>query len=61
MTTRPPVTFSIHANAPLQSCRSCSASIYWIVTGNNRKMPVDPSGVSHFATCPNAAEHRKPR
>jgi hypothetical protein len=63
-------------------CRSCRATIYWITTANDRRMPVDvevdggypPSpplaqrgeetpgyGVSHFATCPYGAQHRRPR
>lgn len=72
-------------------CRSCGASVYWVLTGSGALMPVDvdpvdggnvrfvaqdlvevvgpleaelgdrPLFVSHFATCPNADEHRRPR
>lgn len=46
-------------------CRSCGADILWCITKKGKKMPVDlpPDGsdeptTSHFATCPNADEHR---
>jgi hypothetical protein len=55
------VAFLIPAGEPIRSCRSCGASIYWILTASGKRMPVDPDGTSHFATCPNAAHHRKPR
>lgn len=76
--------------AALDTCRSCSRPITWMVTPKNRRMPLDlepaESGnvrvlgdvaytlraeelenarsqgerlyVSHFATCPNARQHR---
>lgn len=55
-------------------CRSCQASILWVRSAaNDRPIPLDPDKVTiiteageyvtgyvtHFATCPNAAEHRK--
>ena len=55
-------------------CRSCGAPIVWVTMAKTGKqMPVNPpfrsyvtqggevvqAGVSHFATCPAAAEHRK--
>lgn len=52
---------AIPPNAPRRSCSSCAAIIYWVVMSTGKKMPVDPDGTSHFATCPNAAEHRAPR
>ncbi len=57
-------------------CRSCQASILWIKSATTgRAIPCDPDQIriitadgrseagyiTHFATCPNAAEHRKPR
>lgn len=57
-------------------CRSCDAEIVWFRTKSGKRMPVDESStqptdredqldfsrhVSHFATCPAAAEHRRPR
>lgn len=55
-------------------CVSCGAAIVWFITKNLKRMPVDASSVdpadtkldlkkhiSHFATCPNAAKHRRAR
>lgn len=42
----------IPAGTAKKSCSSCGADIYWIITAAGKKMPVDPDGVSHFATCP---------
>lgn len=43
------------------NCRSCGSAIYWCRTKRGSRMPVDPEGTSHFATCPDADEHRRPR
>jgi hypothetical protein len=54
-------------------CSSCRARIIWLKTAAGRNMPVDADTVepgeeifepnsdhiSHFATCPNANNHRK--
>jgi hypothetical protein len=54
-------------------CKSCHAQILWVVMESEKLMPCDPAPVtivsregkvvsgfiSHFATCPNAAQHRK--
>lgn len=61
----------------MSACRSCGAPITWMITNTGKTMPVDgliqgqPAEpnmkfdpkvhVSHFATCPNAAKHRKPK
>lgn len=55
-------------------CKTCQASIVWLKTALNKVMPVDAETVregdtmflkdvhrAHFATCPQAAEHRKPK
>ncbi len=55
-------------------CSSCRAKIIWFKTRNGKNMPVDADTVeadddeldlsrhiSHFATCPNAAQHRSNR
>lgn len=54
-------------------CRSCGAEIAWVKTEKGKSMPVDIDSwdgnriftpgkhISHFASCPNAAKHRKPR
>jgi hypothetical protein len=57
------------------TCRLCGAAIVWIVTVGGKAMPCDAqvrvvitdAGLqvrgreSHFATCPRAAEVRRPR
>lgn len=47
-------------------CRTCGAQVWWVLTPNERRMPVDPpedeedSVVdSHFVTYPDAAHFRK--
>lgn len=42
------------------TCRSCQAPIRWAIHGTtSRRMPVNPDGTSHFATCPQADDWRK--
>lgn len=64
-TRRAPLTFPIPPSAPETQCRSCEAMIAWIVTPAGKRMPVETRGAirgeSHFAHCPNAAQHRRPR
>lgn len=53
-------------------CRSCRAQIVWLKTTTGKNMPTDAASVaeddavfdhtrhkSHFATCPNAPQHRR--
>jgi hypothetical protein len=53
-------------------CRSCNAKIIWFETPAGKRMPVDADTVeaddteldldrhqSHFASCPNADQHRR--
>jgi hypothetical protein len=55
-------------------CRTCHARIIWFKTEAGKNMPVDADTVeaddeeldltrhvSHFATCKDAAQHRRPR
>lgn len=55
-------------------CRTCHAKIIWFKTQAGKNMPVDSDTVepddeeldvsrhtSHFATCKDAAQHRRPR
>lgn len=46
-------------------CRSCGESIIWCITAKGKKMPVDvpeddSPTTSHFATCRDADQWRKP-
>lgn len=74
--TRPPFLFEVPPGADQVACKGCGAPVYWILTKKQKKMPVDchagagcqtPTterpgfGVSHFATCPQAAQFRSPR
>lgn len=61
--------------AGTSTCTSCKAPIVWVRTANGRSMPCDPEVLavvtdtgeiargrqSHFASCPNADRHRRPR
>lgn len=58
---RAPLRYRIPEGTRESACRSCAAPIFWIVTTHGKKMPVDRDGTSHFATCPNAAAHRRRR
>jgi len=40
-------------------CSSCHGRIWWVVTKNGRPAPYTVDGVSHFADCPTAKQHRK--
>jgi hypothetical protein len=51
--------FTIPAGTPVKACKSCGAGIYWIRTAAGKAMPCDPDGTSHFASCPQADQHRK--
>jgi hypothetical protein len=63
-----------HKPLQLTKCRSCQAGIVWVKTKTGKNMPVDADTwtqgdphlfdpelghISHFATCPNADDHRK--
>lgn len=70
-----PVWFEIPAGTREARCRSCDQVAYWIKTKNDKPMLVsvdapgafaptdreDGSGISHFADCPYANQHRRPR
>jgi hypothetical protein len=70
-----PVLFTIPAGTPQAACRSCHAEIYWVKTKAGKNMPAsiggpgcfapeeneDGLGISHFADCEQADQHRKPR
>ena len=71
------MTEQIRRTHPLATrCSSCSAPIVWFVTAAGKRMPVDEATTqptdaahqldlkrhkSHFATCPNANQHRRAR
>jgi hypothetical protein len=46
----------IPAGTRSSKCRDCGQDVFWVETRNGKKMPLDPSGDSHFATCPAKAK-----
>ena len=59
--TREPYHFPIPDDADHGQCQSCEAPIRWVKTKAGKNLPVNPDGIAHFATCPEADKHRKPR
>lgn len=53
------IKFAIPPDADFTHCGGCKDPIYWIRTRNNKRMPVNPDGVSHFATCSHAKKFRR--
>lgn len=45
----------------MSTCASCKAQIMWCITRKGNRAPLDPTGISHFATCPNAGDFRRPK
>ena len=54
---RPHMTFDVPIGK-LATCRGCGARVYWIVTKNQKNMPVNPDRTSHWATCTHAKQFR---
>lgn len=52
-------TYEVPLTEPLSRCRSCGAGIYWGVTENGKKVPLNINTTSHFTTCPHAKQHSK--
>jgi len=40
------------------NCRSCGRRIWWVITKNKKPAPYTADGISHFADCPGAENHR---
>jgi hypothetical protein len=61
MDSRKPPLFAIPPGIPSSICRAeeCGATIFWIRTIGGKRMPVNPDGTSHFATCKKADEFRR--
>ena len=50
------------ARIDTRTCRSCGARVAWLKTVKTGSLaPVNPDGISHFATCPQAPSWRKPK
>lgn len=44
----------------MPACRGCGKIVTFVLTKNGKRMPTDPDGTSHFATCPQAKRFKKP-
>jgi hypothetical protein len=49
------------ARVTVRECRSCGARIAWLKTVKGSLAPVEASGESHFARCPDGPAWRKPK
>jgi hypothetical protein len=58
---RAPLRYPIPPGTPARVCKSCPTVIFWIRTVAGKAMPVNEQGISHFADCPAANKHRRPR
>lgn len=43
------------------ACSTCHQHVLWVHTRTGKRAPLDPDGISHFATCPQADQHRRTR
>lgn len=55
---RPAVPFDIPPHTRFVACKGCTAQIAFLVMPSGKRMPVEPSGAPHWATCPGSAEFR---
>lgn len=69
------ILYAIPAGTRLSTCsaNTCQKPIYWILTGNQKRMPIDTNvpdgkaptgsdpgqGVPHWATCPEAQSFKR--
>lgn len=45
----------------IAECSTCHADMAWCITPKGNSSPLNRDGISHFATCPQAADHRRPK
>lgn len=58
----PPWAITPSARITTHECRSCGARVAWLKTRKTGSLaPVNPDGISHFGTCPDAPAWRKPK
>ena len=56
---RPTLYFDIPEGTKQSVCKGCAAKIYWVLTQNGKRMPVDPDGQAHWGTCPKSKDFGK--
>ena len=54
--TKAAFRMAVPADVRPSTCRDCGQQVFWVETKNKKKMPLDPSGDSHFSTCPTKAK-----
>jgi len=60
----PPTDVTIASGYTFSSmgtCSTCGDRMVWCISPKGRRAPMNPDGTSHFATCPQAGEHRRTR
>ena len=58
----PPWAITPTARITVRECRSCGARVAWLKTRKTGSLaPVEASGESHFARCPDGPACRKPK
>ncbi len=58
----PPWAIAPAGRIDTRTCRSCGARVAWLKTVKTGSLaPVEASGESHFARCPQAPDWRKPK
>lgn len=50
--------FTIPTGTQPRFCKGCRAVIYWLETGNGKRLPIDADGTTHWASCPAANQFR---
>jgi len=54
--------WAVYREGAPTTCRSCRAVVLWVESrSTGKRAPINPDGISHFATCPDAAKWRKPK
>ena len=50
--------FEIPEGTVPAKCRGCGAQIWWVKTKNDKNVPCNEDGSSHFSSCPQADKFR---
>jgi hypothetical protein len=53
--------YPVPEGTPERTCKGggCLRPIFYIVTPSGARMPVDPDGTPHFATCPDSKQFKE--
>ena len=53
------IKYAIPEGTESTRCRSCGATIYFVITDKGKRMPTNADGTSHFASCDDPKRFRK--